>query len=152
MSGSREKSRFYSKTPAEEIHPSEIEEPVLSVEQRNMYLDGWNLFNARKFWHAHEAWEEVWKQRPEKSRIFFQGIIQLAAAYHLLTEKRPGGMSKNFDKAEKKLRLCPNTFLQVEVQLLLNGIDQARADIRRIGHGHLDAFDMTLIPTITPQQ
>jgi len=127
-----------------------MEEPVLSPEQWNIYWKGWSLFNDRKFWHAHEAWEEVWKHRPEKSRIFFQGIIQLAAAYHLLTEKRAGGMSRNFDKAEKKLQLFSKKFLGIDVQLILNGIGQARDEIRRIGPGHLDAFNMNLIPTITP--
>ncbi len=150
MKGSQEKDRLYSKTPPEEINPTEIEEPDLSVEQRNMYWDGWDLFNKGKFWHAHEAWEEVWKQRPEKSRIFFQGIIQLAAAYHLLAQGRHGGMTKNFDKAEKKLRLFPDVFLQTNVKLLLVAIERARVEVRRIGHAHLDKFDMTLIPKITP--
>ena len=74
------------------------------------YLTGWELFNRKEYWHAHEAWEAVWKRHPEPSRLFFEGIIQLAAAYHLLTVKRRyRGMMGNFAKAEEKLRLFGET-------------------------------------------
>jgi uncharacterized protein len=40
------------------------------------------LFNAQEFWHAHEAWEELWLQESGEEKEFLQGLIQLAAAYH----------------------------------------------------------------------
>jgi predicted metal-dependent hydrolase len=113
------------------------------------YEEGWRLFNDREFWHAHEAWESVWKRRGEESRIFFQGIIQLAAAYHLLVvKKRYRGTMRNFEKAEEKLRLFPDPFLRVDVSRLLNAVDQARKEINRIGEQHLEQFDLEQIPTI----
>ena len=40
------------------------------------------LFNARKFFEAHEAWEELWLVEREPEKTFLQGMIQLAAAFH----------------------------------------------------------------------
>ena len=137
------------KKAAAEIDPSCIAEPALTSEDWKDYEEGWRLFNEREFWHAHEAWESVWKRRDEESRIFFQGIIQLAAAYHLLVvKKRYRGMMRNFEKAEEKLRLFPDRFLRVDVSRLLNAVDQARKEINRIGEQHLEQFDLDQIPMI----
>ncbi len=121
----------------------------MSAEDWSDYEEGWRLFNEKQFWHAHEAWENVWKRRPEESRIFFQGIVQLAAAYHLLlVKKRYGGMMKNFDKAEEKLRLFPSTFLRVDVAELLNAITVAREEVQNIGSDILEKFNVLLIPIV----
>ena len=86
-----------------EIDTSLLKEPLLSEADWNDYDSGWQLFNDRQFWEAHEAWEEVWKRKQEESRIFFQGIIQLAAAYHLVVvKKRYGGAMRNLEKAKSK--------------------------------------------------
>ncbi|HXX44299.1 MAG TPA: DUF309 domain-containing protein [Candidatus Acidoferrales bacterium] len=39
-------------------------------------------FNAREFFEAHEAWEELWLRAQEPQKAFLQGIIQVAAAFH----------------------------------------------------------------------
>lgn len=126
-----------------------LSEPELSGDDWRDYEEGWRLFNERQFWHAHEAWENVWKRRPEESRVFFQGIIQLAAAYHLLVVKqRHGGMMRNFEKAEEKLKLFPSTFLGADVGSLLRAIRAARAEVQRVGPENLPHFDLSLIPVV----
>ena len=49
--------------------PSELEE-------------GAALFDAGRFWDAHEAWERAWRRLPKGSdeRRLYQGLILLAAA------------------------------------------------------------------------
>jgi len=64
-----------SKKTIHEIDRSCLVEPALSKEDWDEYWRGWQLFNERQFWHAHEAWENIWKRCPAESRIFFQGII-----------------------------------------------------------------------------
>jgi uncharacterized protein len=39
-------------------------------------------FNAREFFEAHEAWEELWLVEAEPEKTFLQGLIQVAAAFH----------------------------------------------------------------------
>lgn len=141
----------HPKRDAHNIDRSLLLEPVLSPEEQQEYERGWKLFNDGEFWHAHEAWENVWKQRPEPSRIFFQGIIQLAAAYHLLFVKcRYGGMIGNLDKAEEKLRLFPGRFLDVDVQLLLAAIIETRKEVERVGPDNLQSFDRGIIVRLEP--
>ncbi len=141
---------MFRKKSVSEIDPVRISEPDMFAEDWKDYEEGWRLFNEKQFWHAHEAWENVWKRRPEESRIFFQGIVQLAAAYHLLLVKnRYGGMMKNFDKAEEKLKLFPSKFLRVDVAELLNAINVAREEVQNIGSGNLEKFSVGLIPVVT---
>jgi len=128
----------------------DLREPVLTEEDLSGYFKGWELFNRQEYWHAHEAWEAVWMRHPEPSRLFFEGIIQLAAAYHLLIAKRRhGGMMGNFAKAEEKLRLFGGMFLGVDVRGLLDGISTARMEIGRFGAGRLEEFSPALLPRVT---
>jgi len=135
----------------------QLHEPVLTGEDTSDYLRGWELFSCTKYWHAHEAWEAVWKRHPEPSRLFFEGIIQLAAAYHLLTVKRLyRGTMGNFAKAEEKLRLLEGmfpgvdvaAFLGVDVRLLLQDISAARTEIERVGAHRLEEFSPALLPHV----
>ncbi len=113
-------------------------------------MRGWELFNRGEFWHAHEAWENVWKERPEPARIFFQGIIQLAAAYHLiLVKKRYGGAVNNLEKAKEKLRLFPVVFLGVDVRGLLEAIDHACNELRRIGVKGVAEFENGVVAKVS---
>jgi predicted metal-dependent hydrolase len=76
------------------------EQPVTS----NMSLSaGVSLFNAHHFWHAHEAWEELWLPSVGEERIFLQGLIQLAAAYHHVQKGTFRGGVRLFDAALAKL-------------------------------------------------
>lgn len=64
---------------------------------------GVELFNAHHFWHAHEAWEELWLQASGDEKVFLQGLIQLAAAYHHVQRGTYRGGVRLFDAALRKL-------------------------------------------------
>jgi predicted metal-dependent hydrolase len=137
------------KVRVKDVDGGALREPPLTDADVSDYLRGWNLFNRGEYWHAHEAWEAVWKRHPEPSRLFFEGIIQLAAAYHLLTVKRRhSGTMGNFSKAESKLRLFDGTFLGVDVRALLLSVGDARQEIERLGAGRLDEFPPALLPKV----
>ncbi len=38
------------------------------------------LFNAGRYFEAHEVWEEVWLRERGEGRLLLQGLIQIAAA------------------------------------------------------------------------
>jgi uncharacterized protein len=52
------------------------------MKDRKKFQRGVALFNARRFFEAHETWEELWLLEPEPEKTFLQGLIQLAAAFH----------------------------------------------------------------------
>jgi predicted metal-dependent hydrolase len=80
-------------------HPRNAEEPRHSEE----LALGVELFNAGRFWHAHEAWEEIWLRAVGDEKVFLQGLIQLAAAYHHVQRGTFRGGVRLFDAALRKL-------------------------------------------------
>jgi len=52
------------------------------MKESEQFRRGIALFNARKFFEAHEVWEELWLAESEPEKTFLQGLIQVAAAFH----------------------------------------------------------------------
>jgi len=65
--------------------------------------NGRALFNAHRFFEAHDAWEEVWREAAGPRRIFLQGLIQIAAG--LLKDQRgaPGSAARLLEMGLAKL-------------------------------------------------
>jgi predicted metal-dependent hydrolase len=57
---------------------------------------GIGLFNAGRYWDAHEAWEEAWTpDRHGPDRGFYKGLIQVAAGcLHYGRRNRRGTVNK----------------------------------------------------------
>jgi uncharacterized protein len=53
-----------------------------SHEKDRLFQKGLEAFNSAHFYHAHEHWEEVWLETPNPEKMFLQGLIQVAAAFH----------------------------------------------------------------------
>jgi predicted metal-dependent hydrolase len=92
---------------------------------RSSLAEGVALFNDRKFWHAHEAWERDWLVAEGEERTFLQGLIQLAAAYHHVQRGTYAGGIRLFDAALEKLSHSGEGFL---------GVDRAEAVERAALH------------------
>lgn len=131
-----------------DINRAFLNEPLLTSVQWDVFVKGIELFNRRQFWEAHEAWEAVWREREEESRIFFQGIIQAAAGYHLLHKRRFIGACNNFDKAFRKLELFSGSFLGINVDRLRKMIEKTKMEMSRLCEQRLDEFPSRLIPTL----
>jgi len=105
---------------------------------------GIGLFNGGRFWHAHEAWELVWQRQSADERLFFQGLIQLAAAYHhLVTERSRVGYVNNLRKSRKILEAFAPEYLGICVTPLVGAIDAGLAE-----EGAGQAREASLIPKI----
>ena len=101
--------------------------------------EGIALFNAHQFWHAHEAWERDWLVAEGDEKIFLQGLIQLAAAYHHVQRRTYSGGVRLFDAALEKLSHVPAGYF---------GVDRSEAVARAAEHrqciacgGNIDAMD-----------
>ena len=65
-------------------------------------------FNARRFWHAHEAWEQAWHTlrgvgEPEAAE-FLHGLILVSAALENATRGKESGFKRQFAEALFLLR------------------------------------------------
>lgn len=53
------------------------------------------LFDAGRFFEAHEVWEDAWRTETGPTRLALQGLIQIAAGFHKgLVQGQPSGMAR----------------------------------------------------------
>jgi predicted metal-dependent hydrolase len=132
-----------------EIGTNPLRTLTLSNEDWAEVAHGIGLFNAGKFWHAHEAWELVWLRQAEDERLFFQGLIQLAAAYHHLTKKKlRTGYVNNLRKSGTILQVFAPEYLGIEVAPLLAAIEAGIDASNGTEEGQPTEREVRLIPKI----
>jgi hypothetical protein len=61
------------------------------------------LFNAGRYFEAHEAWEEAWLVETGDLRLLLQGLIQLAAGCHKAGEGQAAGCARLIGAGLEKL-------------------------------------------------
>ena len=70
---------------------------------KDHFSDGVELFNAERFFDAHEAWETIWLKSRSEEKKFLQGLIQLAAALHHFQRGNLPGARSLMEEGAKKL-------------------------------------------------
>jgi predicted metal-dependent hydrolase len=70
------------------------------------------LFNDRRFFQAHEAWEEAWLHEEGELRLLLQGLIQIAASFYKTSRGDHAGgcvrlLNWGLEKLEGRGRSCP---------------------------------------------
>jgi uncharacterized protein len=80
--------------------------------------EGIHLFNAKKFFEAHEALEAVWLKAQGDRKIFLHGLIQVAAGFHHHRRGNAAGFQSLLEKGWKKLE----RFGATEEGIDLNGL------------------------------
>ena len=82
--------------------------PLPPGEAERLFREGVALFNGVRYWHAHEAWESVWRAAPDEDRDFYQGLIQVAAGLlHVQRRNLRGARNKLSEGIEKLHRYQP---------------------------------------------
>jgi uncharacterized protein len=109
---------------------------------------GARLFDAGRFFEAHEAWEERWKTTPDPvERRFLQGLIQVAAAFHKhLAMRSPAAAQRLFARGLAKLDACPPRIGAMDLATFREKVRACAADLNRapdaataipsVGSGH----------------
>lgn len=80
---------------------------------------GVTLFNAGRWFEAHEAWEEAWRWETGARRSLLQGLILVAAGCLKREAGRAEGARTLFHRASERLEVLPATFEGVEVAALV---------------------------------
>ncbi|MEO6578745.1 MAG: DUF309 domain-containing protein [Candidatus Limnocylindria bacterium] len=62
------------------------------------------MFNGVRYWHAHEAWETLWRAAEDDERDFYQGLIQVAAGLLHLQRRNLRGATNKLSEGIAKLR------------------------------------------------
>ncbi|MGH9788279.1 MAG: DUF309 domain-containing protein [Candidatus Acidiferrales bacterium] len=75
-------------------------------QKRQKFLRGLDLFNRCEFFTCHEVLEEIWLEETEEEKPFYQGIIQVAAAFHHYLNGNLTGTLSLLRQGVEKLRRC----------------------------------------------
>jgi hypothetical protein len=109
---------------------------------------GIDLYNAGHYWNAHEAWEEVWLESERGVRNFYQGLIQVSAAFvHVTRNRYPGGV-KLLEEGIAKLERYPAAYMGIDLASLVEGARRCRDRLLELGEARVAGFDRSLIPRI----
>lgn len=134
--------------PGYVLDPGDISEPRLREQDWEDFNTGVDLFNQGAYWESHEAWEHVWKRHDESSRVFFQALIQLAAAYYQLNRRIHHGVIKHFRNASTKLAPFPDVFLGVDLKSVKWCLEKGTVEAERLGPDKLRDFNQDLVAKI----
>jgi len=103
-----------------ELHPELTPEG-----RRELIEEGIDFFHRGEYFAAHEAWEEIWRSTTPEPRDLFQGLVQLAAAFHHFTErKRPDVARRVLEKARQRLAVVAAVAAGLNVATLLAELER----------------------------
>jgi predicted metal-dependent hydrolase len=109
---------------------------------------GVDLYNGGSFFEAHEAWEEVWLDAENAERDFYQGLIQITAAFVHVTRNEYPGSVRLLDAGIAKLARYGERKHGIELATFVAGARLARESLLALGEKRLSEFDRRLIPRL----
>jgi uncharacterized protein len=120
------------------VRGSSTEDAMPATDERDPFERGIAYFNAREFFKAHEAWEELWLHAPAAEKPFLQGIIQIAAGFHHFARGNPRGASSLLAAGIRKISHYPGAHrgidvarLQREAQAWIDGLQGQAGESRQ---------------------
>ena len=110
---------------------------------------GQALYNERYFWEAHDAWEEAWLVEDGEVKRMFQGLIQVAAAYHnAFVRRRPGGAVKLLAAGLEKLEAIPDALGGLSLAAFRGALALDLERARRWHRGESEGLDLAGVPLL----
>lgn len=110
------------------------------------------LFNQREYWSAHEAWEAVWMTAEPNVKLFYQGLIQIAAGFVKLQQRHHKGAVANLRKGLDKFRTLDDAVgdlaVPIRYQKFINQCRGVRVSLLDQGEGRVIARAWDLWPRI----
>ncbi|MFQ5907728.1 MAG: DUF309 domain-containing protein [Thermoplasmata archaeon] len=85
--------------------------------------EGVTLYNAGRFFEAHEVLEDVWLEEEGDDKIFLQGIIKIAAAFHHYGKGTYRGMRNLLQAGSQMLEPFRPAYRGVELADFLSQIE-----------------------------
>ena len=90
--------------------------------KEKLFLDGIKLFNEKKFYEAHEIWEDLWTEYRQADDKFIQGLIQLSVGYFHISNINKRGAVSLFNKSLSKFELFKGIHRKINVDLIIKNI------------------------------
>jgi predicted metal-dependent hydrolase len=79
------------------------------------YLEGIEHFNARRYYDAHEIWEEIWLRSVDDTKLFYQMLVQAAVGLHHYERGNARGGRGLYHRVIAKLERLPARFMALDL-------------------------------------
>jgi predicted metal-dependent hydrolase/bacterioferritin-associated ferredoxin len=112
-------------------------------------IEAISLFNRHYYWECHEVLEKEWMDEYGKKRLFYQGIIQAAAALYHVLNANPAGVIRLAAEASNKLQAYRPKYLGVPLEDLLEKLSLFIAEAKEILAQSRSGFDYLKLPYLT---
>jgi uncharacterized protein len=109
---------------------------------------GLELFNAHKYWHAHEALEEAWREESGQVRHLYRGILQVGVAYLHVERGNYAGVMKLYQRSRRWLDPFPARCRGIDLARLRADFETVIAEVRRLGPERIHEFDLSLLKPV----
>lgn len=106
----------------------------LTPRQAELLREGIELFNRREFFACHEVLEAAWLVAAGEQKLFLQGLIQVAVAFHHLQQRNFVGARRLLQAGMEKLSQCSAQQEVLDIHSLLAALDPLP---ERIGAGEV---------------
>lgn len=116
------------------------------------FRQGLGAYRARRFFDAHEHWEELWLDEEDADlRHLLQGLIQIATALHkLLHGVAPRGCPTLLEKAVRHFAALPDAYRGMSLPPLRAAVERLRPEVCRLVEAARSDLEPALIPAIDP--
>ena len=95
----------------------------------NRFAEGIAAFNSARYYDAHEAWEDVWREATSAERLWLQGLVQAAVALHHASTGNHIGAKSVLARAIKNLVGCPNDLRGINVDDLRVKLEKSQEQL-----------------------
>jgi uncharacterized protein len=110
---------------------------------------GRTLFNQRRFFEAHEAWEDAWLHEEGELRLLLQGLIQVAAGYvKAFRDLKPAGSTRLLGGGLAKLAGLPDGLAGLSLGEFRDRVGRSLTEVRRWAAGERPGLDRALAPRL----
>lgn len=109
--------------------------------------EGARHFNARRYFEAHEAWEDHWGKGGPEERAATLGLIKAAVALHHLEAGNTAGFGWQAKEAVKHLTSHAGMWPELQLGALAETMESLVAQVRF--HGHVpEPFEPPTLPGV----
>ena len=113
---------------------------------------GLEEFNNRQFYNCHDTIEAIWLESQPPTKLFYQGLIQIAVGlYHLENKNWQGAVTLLRSGIDRLEYFCPR-YYGVELTPLLDQVDKLLEQLYELGPEKVDQIDLSNLPQISYQR
>lgn len=92
-------------------------------------------WNSERFFDAHEDWETLWHEAEGAERMWLQGLIQFAAAFHHVFHGTSSGFVKLMRSAHQKTARYAGDTHGIDFETLARGLEPWIRHAERVDGG-----------------